>query len=76
MLRIMSGYFTTLSGHRNTIYQFICEFLNRLSTNTHYYFTTCRVVAADIDDSRRELAKRMGADVTLNPKTVDMKQVR
>lgn len=34
-----------------------------------------RVIATDIEDAKLKLAKEMGADITVNTKTKDLKEV-
>lgn len=38
-------------------------------------FLCVRVIATDIEDKKLELAKQMGADITVNTKDQDLKEV-
>lgn len=38
-------------------------------------FSIYRVIAADIDDAKLELAKSMGADIVVNTKNKNLKEV-
>ena len=38
------------------------------------YIGATNIIAADVNDSRLELAKKMGADVTINSKDKDLKE--
>ena len=40
-----------------------------------YLFLCVRVIATDIEDKKLELAKQMGADITVNTMHQDLKEV-